>query len=127
SPSPSRSLSTCSSTGDLRQLGGPPAGPQDVLVGAAAAEIAADRPRDLRVARRRAPVEQRAQAHDLAGRAEPALEGVHLDEGALDRVELVAARDPLDGPDLAAVAVDRQQQARVDGPAVDQDGAGPAV
>src|ERR1700731_434147 len=42
------------------------------------------------------------------------------DEGGLHGMQLVAARDTLDGEDVGAVVADRQSQARIDPPAVDQ-------
>src|SRR4051812_28287598 len=86
---------------------------QDVLIGAAAAEVAAHRAPNLVVRRGRTLVEQSPHAHDLAGGAEAALVAIGLDEGALDRVERVAIAQPLDRADLAAVAVDRENQAGV--------------
>ena len=71
--------------------------------------------------------DQADRAHDLAGRAEPALQAVMRDESGLDRMQLVAARDALDGEDVGAVMADRQSQARIDPSAVDQHRAGAAL
>src|SRR4051812_14576220 len=49
------------------------------------------------------------------------------DEGGLHRMQLVAARHALDGQDIGAVEADRQSEARIDSPAVDQHGAGAAL
>ena len=66
-------------------------------------------------------LDQADRAHDLAGRAEPALQAVMRDESGLDGMQFVAASDALDGEDVGAVVADRQSQARIDPPAVDQD------
>ena len=56
-------------------------------------------------------LDQADRAHDLAGRAEAALKAVMGDESGLHRMQLVAARDALDGEDVGAVMADRQSQA----------------
>ncbi len=71
--------------------------------------------------------EQGAEAHDLAGGAVAALEAISLDEGFLQRVQIVAVADPLDGGDLPLRAIHGQGQAGVDRPAIDLDCAGAAV
>ena len=72
-------------------------------------------------------LDQADRAHDLARRAEAALEAVMGDEGGLHRMQLVAARDALDREDVGAVVADRQSKAGIDPPAVDEDGAGAAL
>ena len=72
-------------------------------------------------------LDQADRAHDLARRAEPALEAVMRDERRLHRMQLVAARDALDREDVGAVVADRQRQARIDPSAVDQDRARAAL
>src|SRR5207253_10182217 len=57
------------------------------------------------------------------GRAEAALEGVGVDEGALHRMQLAVLRDPFDRLDGLSLAGDGERHARVDGTAVDKDGA----
>ena len=49
------------------------------------------------------------------------------DEGGLHRMQLVAIGEALDGQDVGAVKADRQRQAGIDAPAVDQHGAGAAL
>ena len=49
------------------------------------------------------------------------------DEGGLHRMQFVAARDAFDGEDVGAVMADRQSQAGIDPPAVDQHRAGAAL
>ena len=64
---------------------------------------------------------------DLARRAVAALEAVVLDERRLQRVQVVRRAQPLDGDDLVALVHDRERQAGVDAPAVDQHRAGAAL
>src|SRR5258706_4635802 len=71
--------------------------------------------------------EQRLSRHDLFRGAEAALPPVVLDEGLLDRVELVALGQPLDGEDLLAVHPDRELAARIDIAPADDDRAGAAL
>src|SRR5215468_7210432 len=78
-------------------------GLHDVLVAGAAADVAADRPPDLLLARVVVLGEQRGGDEHHPRRAEAALQGVLLVERGLDRVQLRAAREALDGLDLAAV------------------------
>jgi hypothetical protein len=49
------------------------------------------------------------------------------DEGGLDRMQLVPARDAFDRDDVGAVVAERQSHARIDPSAVDQDRAGAAL
>src|SRR5712691_309883 len=104
-------------------LSGADAGFDDVRVGAAAAEVPGDGAADVVFVRRRVLTQQCHDGHDLAGRAEAALEGVGVDERALHRMELAVLRDPLDGLDGLSFAGDGERHARVDGTAVDEDGA----
>ena len=100
----------------------------DAGIGAAAAEVAAHAFADaLGVVAGLAFLDQADRAHDLAGRAEAALEAVMGDEGGLHRMQLVAVRDALDGQHVGAVVADRQRQARIDAPPVDQHRAGAAL
>jgi hypothetical protein len=50
-----------------------------------------------------------------------------LDEGLLQRMQLACLRQAFDGRDLRAVLHHRQGQARIDAPAVEEDGAGAAL
>src|SRR5947209_14686072 len=59
-------------------------------------------------------------SHDLSGRAISALESVTLDEGGLQRVELIALRQALDGRDLVAFHEGRERQTCFDALAVHQ-------
>ena len=71
--------------------------------------------------------QQRRGGADLPRRAVAALEAVVADEGGLQRVEAAVGREPLDGDDLLPAAVhDREGEAGVVAPAVDEDGAGAA-
>ena len=62
-------------------------GADDVLVAGAAAEVALDALADLVVGRVRVVVHQVDRGHDHPGRAEAALQAVHLVEGLLHRVQ----------------------------------------
>ena len=74
----------------------------DAGIGAAAAEIAAHAfAHALGIVAGLAFLDQADRAHDLAGRAEPALEAVMRDEGGLDGMQRVALRHALDGEDVA--------------------------
>ena len=97
-------------------------------IGAAAAEIAAHALADaLRIVAGLAFLDQADRAHDLARRAEAALEAVMGDEGRLHRMQPVAVRDALDRQDLGAVVADRERQAGIDPPPVDEHRAGAAL
>jgi hypothetical protein len=50
-----------------------------------------------------------------------------VDERGLDGVKRAPLRQALDRQDLRAVVADREREARVDAPPVEQDGAGPAL
>src|SRR6266545_2993387 len=66
-------------------------GVSDSRIGAAAAQIAAHAfANAVEVVPGLAFADQPDRAHDLAWRAEPALEAIMRDKGGLDRVELVA-------------------------------------
>ena len=97
-------------------------------IGAAAAEIAAHALADaFRVVAGLALAHQADRAHDLARRAEAALEAVMGDEGGLHRVEPVAVGEALDRQHVGAVQADGQRQAGIDAPPVDQHRAGAAL
>ena len=71
-------------------------------------------------------VQQGFGGQDLPWRAEPALEAVFLDEGLLDGVKFAFLFQPLDRLDGLPFIVDGQGHAGIDGPAFDQNRAGPA-
>ena len=64
---------------------------------------------------------------DLPGGTVAALEGVMLDEGLLQRMQRASLGQAFDCRDLRTVFHDRQREARVDPPAIDQHGAGAAL
>ena len=66
-------------------------------------------------------------AHDLARRAEAALEAVIFDKGRLDRVELVVRCQTLDGGDRRTVMGQGKGKAGIDATAIDENGAGAAL
>ena len=65
--------------------------------------------------------------HDLPGRAIAALEGVALDEGGLQRMELLALGQAFDGRDLTTFDKSGERKARLHALAVHQHGAGAAL
>ena len=100
----------------------------DAGIGAAAAEVAAHAFADaIGIVAGLAFVDEADRAHDLARRAEAALEAVMGDEGGLHRMEQVALGETFDGDDLSAVEAGGERQARIDAPAVDQHRAGAAL
>ena len=99
----------------------------DVGIRAATADIAAHQLTDFVRRARPAFGDQAGGGTDLAGGAVAALEGVMVDEGLLQRMKRAALRQTLDRRDLRAVLHDRQREARIDPPAIDQNGAGAAL
>src|SRR5690606_11013393 len=99
----------------------------DVHVAGAPAEVAGDRLPDLRFRRVRVTLQQGNRRHHHARRAEAALEPVLLPEALLHRVEFAVLLKPLDGTDLAAVGLHREDGARLDRYSVEMDGAGTAT
>ncbi len=73
------------------------------------------------------PLQQGGRAHQHPGGAVAALEGVVVAEGLLERRQLVALREPLDGLDARAVDLDGEQHAALHEPAVEDDAARAAV
>ena len=102
-------------------------GADDALMGAAAAEMPVERVDDLGARRLGVAVEQRLGGHDDAGQAVAALAGLLVEEGLLQRMQLVRRAEPLDGGHAAAG--DRAGLARAgeDRLAVDQHHAGAAL
>ena len=74
----------------------------------------------------RLPFQKRRRAHRHARGAEAALHRVVLDKGFLDRVKLIAAREPLDGGDSARPDLDGERHAGADRRSVQPDRAGRA-
>src|SRR5258706_6063890 len=100
----------------------------DPGISPAAAEVSAHAFADaLRVVAGLCFPDQANRTHDLAGRAEPALQAVMRDEGGLDRMQLVPARDAFNREHIGAVVAERQRQARIDPSTVDQDRARAAL
>jgi hypothetical protein len=77
-------------------------GGHDLRVGAAQADVAVHGAEDLLVRRARRRLEQRDAGHDHPRGAVAALQRVLVDERLLERVELPAALEALDGRDLLA-------------------------
>src|SRR5829696_3515689 len=89
-------------------------------------QVARERLAELLVARLRVLAQERLHRHEESRRAEPALERVGLVERALERVQLAVRGQPLDRPELPAVRLHREHQARAHGLAVELDRAGAA-
>ena len=95
-------------------------GVDDVLVTGAAAEIAFQPVTDLLFGRARILPEQSASGHYHSGRAVAALQAMAFPESFLQWVESAVFRQALDGGDLGAVGLNRQNGAGLDGFAVKQ-------
>src|SRR5919206_3442860 len=99
-------------------------GLNDVLIAGAAAEIAGQPLADLLVGGERIFPQQIDTGHQHAGRAEAALQGMELAERLLERRQLLARAQALDGLDGGAVRLHREGQTGAGAVAVDQDRAG---
>jgi hypothetical protein len=62
-----------------------------------------------------------------SGSAEAALRGIVIDEGLLERMQLVTFHQRLDGRDLLSLRLDGKHGAGVDSLVVEHDGAGAAL
>src|SRR4051794_23471180 len=104
----------------LDQLAGRLDRGEDAGVGPATADVAGQPALDLDQRGVLLLVEQGLARHHHPRGAEPALQGVRLDELGLDGVQLAVGRgQPLDGGDLLARSVDREEHAGVHQGAVD--------
>src|SRR4051812_17065493 len=102
-------------------------GLDDVVVTGAPAQVAFEPVPDLVLARIRRAATQVGRTHDHPRCAEPALQAMVLLERGLHRVQLAAGGEPLDRGDLGALGLDREHGARLDGLAVNVDGARAAL
>src|SRR5688572_29631581 len=84
----------------------------DVVIGTAAAEVAAHPVADLLSRLGMALGNAGDAGHDLTRGAVTALESVALDEGGLQRMEPVALRQALDRGDLAPFGERRERETR---------------
>ena len=92
----------------------------DSLIGATAAEISAHAfAHALRIVAGVTFLDQTDRAHNLAWRAETALQAVVGDKGFLHRVKPATLRYAFDGKDISPVVTDCQRQARIDTPSID--------
>src|SRR2546422_9944380 len=98
----------------------------DVVIGAAAAQVAAHPVANFLRRAGVALVDAGDAGHDLSGRAIAALEGVALDEGGLQGMELLSLGEALDGRDLTTFDKCGERKARLHALAVHEDGAGAA-
>src|SRR6266436_2675367 len=99
----------------------------DVVIAGAPAEIAFQLMPDQLLRGLRIPLEHLVHGHDHAGGAEPALQPVLLPKPHLDRVQLAVLRQSLDGHDVGAVHLDREEGAGLDRLAVHEDRARAAL
>src|SRR4029453_17522260 len=108
-------------------LGGVLDGLHDIVIAGAGAEVAFQLVADVGLGGLGVALEELGRRHDHARGAEAALQPVLLPEPFLDRVELAVLRLPLDGRDLGAVGLHREEGARLHRLAVQMDGAGAAL
>src|SRR5512143_2322505 len=101
-------------------------GAVDLGVIGATAQVPGQGLLDLLERRIRVLPEERRRGHEKAGSAVAALVAVLLDEGLLDRMELVAFGQAFDRPHGLSIGPDREGHAGVDGFAVEKDGAAAA-
>src|SRR5881628_474014 len=99
----------------------------NLLVAGAAAKIPRERRAHVVLGGRRVLVQVGLGGEDHAGDAVAALHRAVVDEGALERMELPIAREPLDREHRTPLALRGQEDARVHGRAVEQDGAHAAL
>ena len=102
-------------------------GLEDLLIAGAAAQVSGERLADLVARRVGVLVEQRLRRDQEARRAVAALRGAEVGEGLLQRMQAAVGHQAFDGLDLAAVALDAEDQAREHRLAVEQHGAGAAL
>src|SRR5690606_30398 len=95
-------------------------GIENAGVAGAAAEGVLERDLDIGVGGGGVVVKERRGGHDDGWRAEPGLNRAVLDKRLLERVQLVALREALDGGDLTAGGLKHRVDAGVDGRAIDQ-------
>src|SRR6185295_5851455 len=101
---------------------------EDLVVVAAAAQIARQRARKLRARGIWTTLEEADCAHDEARHAERALESLFVDNGALHRMQRsIGARQALDRHHASTAYGVGQHRARVAGDVVDEDGARAAL
>ena len=106
-----------------RDVDGALEGVGDRPVAGAATDVAFERSRKVVELR----VVERGTGHDQTGRAEPALEGLGIEEAALQGMQPALACQALDGGDLTPLRAEGREDAAVHGYAVDVHGAGAAV
>src|SRR5207249_7748194 len=99
----------------------------DLLRAGAAAKIPRERRTYVVLGGRRVLLQVGLGGEDHAGDAVAALHRTVIDEGALERMEVAVAREPLDREHRPPLALRGEQDARVHGRAVEQDGAHAAL
>ena len=98
-------------------------GVPDRPIAGAATQIAFERARQVCLLL----VVERGDGHDHAGGAEAALKSLGVEKGLLDRMQLAAGREPLDGRHLAIGGAKGRHEAGVHRFAVEPDRAGAAI
>src|SRR5581483_10393064 len=101
-------------------------GVDDGVVAGAAAVVARQKCADVLAAAGRALAQELGRGHEHAWRAEPALQGIALDECLLQVGDLAAVGEALDGDDLGAIGLHGEHQAAAYDGAIDAHRAGPA-
>lgn len=100
---------------------------EDARMSATTADVALERSNDVRRIGMRIFLKQGDAAHDEAGSAIGALEGVLVDEGLLNRMELAVLLEAFNGEDGFAGSVSDGKLAGTARSAVDKNGAGAAL
>src|SRR5215469_2083351 len=99
----------------------------DVLIACAAADIALETFAYLVFSRVRVVLEQLIRGHNHPRRAEATLQTVFLPEAFLDRVQAALGGQSLNCGHFTAISLHRQHRARLDGIAIEQYCARPAL
>ena len=101
-------------------------GPDDLVIAGAAAEVACQPVTDTAFVGVGFLVQQALGSQQESRGADAALEGGVLQERLLQRVQALGRGHALDGRDVLALGFNAQDQARVNDPAIQDDGAGTA-
>ncbi len=107
--------------------GGGHDGADDLVIAGAAAQIAGQPVADFGFVGSGLRSSKRLRRDQNAGRADAALQSVHFQKLALQRMQLAILRHAFDRFDLAAVGFGRQHKAGADQPAVNHHAAGAAI
>lgn len=97
-----------------------------MLIAGATAEIALEAFPNLGIGGVGTIGQKLLHSHDHSGSTEPALQSMLIPESLLNRIELVAGCQSLDGSDVVSISLHRKHGARFDGASVEHDRAGAA-